>query len=282
MIRGLSGLLAAMVFLTSCASTVLIQSEPSGAVLTLDGRVVGTTPHFHTDRNISGYSLGVKIEAPGYTTRHAIIKKTKSINFGAVFPGMFLIFPLAWTMGYPAHEHFTLEPSEASYRPSATAQEADPLPVEPGAAPREIPGVLVTLRDNPAASRGVFVVGIGAQPCRGTSDILALEEQASVRLLRHYEVLERRGLEAVLNEAQRGMNGLFDEQSVVEAGQLAGAEGVVLIREACMGGQSFYSVKLVDCATGKQVWAATAEGRSLNVLLESVSEHLAWAATQGN
>jgi len=101
-------------------------------------------------------------------------------------------------------------------------------------------------------------------------------------LLRHYEVLERRGLEAVLNEAQRGMNGLFVEQSVVEAGQLAGAEGVVLIREACMGGQSFYSVKLVDCASGKQVWAATAEGRSLNVLLESVSEHMAWAAAQGN
>ena len=110
---------------------------------------------------------------------------------------------------------------------------------------------------------------------------MVLEEQASVRLLRHYQVLERRGLEAVLNEASRGMNGLFDEQSVVEAGQLAGAEGVVLIREGCLGGQSFYSAKLVDCTSGKQVWAATAEGRSLSVLVESISEHLAWAAQQG-
>lgn len=276
--RVLAGLLAALL-LTSCASTVLIQSEPSGAVVTLDGRVVGTTPHFHTDRKVSGYSLGVKVAAPGYTTRHTIVKKTKSINIGAIFPGGFFIFPLAWTLGYPSHVHYTLEPDQNTY--GSSLPPAEPVvEIEPGDLPREIPGILITLRDNPAASRGVFVVGLGAQPCRGTSDVMSLEEQASVRLLRHYEVLERRGLEAVLSEASRGMNGLFDEQSVVEAGQLAGAEGVVLIREACMGGQPFYSVKLVDCTSGKQVWAATAEGRTLNVLMESISEHLAWAAMQ--
>lgn len=277
MLRAVAGVLVAAVLFASCKSTVLIQSEPSGAVLTLDGRVVGTTPHFHTDRKVSGYSLGVKVEAPGYATRHTIIKKTKSLNFGALFPGMFLIFPLAWTLGYPAHQRIALQQDGSFGAPVEPVVDA---PV-PGAAPREIPGVLITLRDNPSAMRSVFVVGLGAQPCRGTGDAMVLEEQASVRLLRHYQVLERRGLEAVLNEASRGMNGLFDEQSVVEAGQLAGAEGVVLIREGCLGGQSFYSAKLVDCTSGKQVWAATAEGRSLSVLVESISEHLAWAAQQG-
>jgi|GEM_PF-931546 len=266
----------ALVSLNACKSTVLIQSEPSGAVLTLDGRVVGTTPHFHTDRKVSGYSLGVQLEAPGYQTKHGIIRKTHSVNPGAVVAGVVMLFPLAWTLGYDNVERFILTPSTSA--PRSVVEET--TAAVPGAAPREIPGVLVTLRDNPAASREVFIVGLGAQPCRGMGDVLALEEQTSVRLLRHYEVLERRNLEAVMNEASRGMNGLFDEQSVVEAGQLAGAEGVVLIREGCMGGQSFYSAKLVDCASGKQVWAATAEGRSLNVLLESISEHLAWAAAQ--
>ena len=246
--------------------------------MTLDGRVVGTTPHFHTDRKVSGYSLGVKIEAPGYQTRHSIVRKTHSVNVGAIFPGMFLLFPLAWSLGYDNVEHFSLVPQENT-SPYVVREAPAPL-ADPTAAPREIPGVLITLRDQPAAMREVFVVGLGTQPCRGMGDVLVLEEQASVRLLRHYEVLERRGLEAVLGEASRGMNGMFDEQSVVEAGQLAGAEGVVLIREGCMSGQSFFSVKLVDCGSGKQVWAATAEGRSLNVLMESISEHLAWAATQ--
>jgi hypothetical protein len=276
--RWVVGLCACMLF-ASCASTVLIQSDPPGAILTLDGKVVGTTPYFHTDRKVSGYSLGVKIEAPGYATKHTLVRKTKSVNIGAIFPGGFFIFPLAWTLGYPSHERYSLTP-DATNNASVVVSDAPVRREDLTDVPKEIPGILITLRDAPAQMREVFVVALDAAPCRGGGDVLSLEEQASVRLLRHYEVLERRGLEAVLSEAARGMNGLFDEQSVVEAGQLAGAEGVVLIRESCVGGQPFFSVKLVDCTSSKQIWAATAEGRSLSVLMESISDHLSWAAVQ--
>lgn len=257
--------------LTGCASSVMITSEPSGAQVTLDGRRVGTTPYYHTDTKVSGYSLGVQIEKEGYKTRNGMIKKTQFGNTGAIIGGIFIWPVLAWVLEYPAVAHYVLDWDSAAL-PQARIQEDDEAvaPVND-----EIPGILVTIKDAESPIRSVFVVSLDARPCRGTADPLVLEEQASVRLLRRYDVLERRGLDAVLAESQRGMNGLFDEESVVEAGLLAGAEGVVLLRESCLSGQPYYSAKLVECSTGRQVWAGTAEGRSLGMLMDVVEQKLA-------
>lgn len=257
--------------LMGCASSVMITSEPTGAQVTLDGRRVGTTPYYHTDTKVSGYSLGVQVEKEGYKTRSGIIKKTEFGNTGAIIGGIFIWPVLAWVLEYPAVAHYVLDWDSAALS-QTPAQKSDE---DPRKTDDEISGILVTIKDAESPIRSVFVVSLDARPCRGTADPLVLEEQASVRLLRRYDVLERRGLDAVLSETQRGMNGMFEEESVVEAGLLAGAEGVVLLRESCLSGLSYYSAKLVECSTGRQVWAGTAEGRSLGMLMDVVGQKLA-------
>jgi len=251
--------------LTACQSSVLITSDPPDAYVTLDGQLVGKTPYQHTDRKISGYNLGVKLEKHGFETEYDIIKRTRFGNPAALIAGCFFVFPWAWTLDYPTVVQFRME-SSLDERNS----ESNP------ASAREITeGVVVTIKEEASTIRSVFVVAVDAQNCGGSGDALMLEERAGVRLLRHYDVLERRDIDAVLNETQRSMNGLFDEDSVVEAGLLAGSEGVVLLRESCLAGAAYFSAKLVDCQTGRQVWAGTAEGRSLGQLMEAIMERLA-------
>ena len=257
-------ILAAVILLTSCQSSVLITSDPPEAYVSIDGRLVGKTPYQHTDRKVSGYNLGVKLEKDGYETEHDIVKRLKFGNAGALIAGCFLIFPFAWVLDYPAVVQYRMEPDFDA--PATAAHEA--------VSADDISGIVVTVKDEAPAIRNVFVVAVDARNCRGADDPLILEEQAGVRLLRHYDVLERRDIDAVLDESARGMNGLFDEESVVEAGLLAGAEGVVLLRESCVAGAPYFSAKLVDCGTGRQVWAGTAEGRSLSALMGVIAQRL--------
>lgn len=251
----------------SCSSQVLITSEPAGARVKLDGLEVGATPYLHRDAKISGYSLEVELQHPDYRTYQGVIHKAKSVNVGAAIGGI-VFWPLwAWVLGYPPVWHAWMTKVTP---PSAAGSAA----VQPAVAedPR---GVQVTLRpEEHAGIREVFVVALGATTCRGPGDPLALEELAAVRLLRHYRVLERRALDALLAEQRRSMDGLYEESSVVQAGSLAGAQAVVLLRESCVGGRSFLSAKLVACESGAQVWAATSEGGSLSELLDAVGRRI--------
>ncbi|MGB1076178.1 MAG: PEGA domain-containing protein [Flavobacteriales bacterium] len=255
----------AALVLAGCQSSVLITSYPTDAYVTLDGQLVGKTPYQHTDRKISGYNLGVKLEKHGFETEYDIVKRTRFANPAALISGCFLLFPLAWTLDYPAVVEFRMEPN-------LDEQTSESNPVSGG---EKAEGVVVTIKEEASLIRNVFVVAVDARNCAGLGDALMLEEQAGVRLLRHYDVLERRDIDAVLDESQRSMNGLFDEDSVVEAGLLAGAEGVVLLRESCLAGAPYFSAKLVDCQTGRQVWAGTAEGESLGQLMETITGRLA-------
>lgn len=258
-------ILAAVILLTSCQSSMLITSDPPEAYVSIDGRLVGKTPYQHTDRKVSGYNLGVKLEKDGYETEHDIVKRLEFGNAGALIAGCFLIFPFAWVLDYPAVVQYRMEPDFDAPASPATRE---------AMAADDISGIVVTVKDEAPVIRNVFVVAVDARNCRGADDPLILEEQAGVRLLRHYDVLERRDIDAVLDESARGMNGLFDEESVVEAGLLAGAEGVVLLRESCVAGAPYFSAKLVDCGTGRQVWAGTAEGRSLSALMGVIAQRL--------
>lgn len=260
---------AVPLLLAGCTSQVLITSQPSGARLKLDGLEVGTTPYLHRDAKISGYSLGVELQHPDHRTYQGVIHKVKSVNVGAAIGGI-VVWPLwAWVLGYPPVWHAALSPVSP---PTSTAMPAAAAPAPAGEDPR---GVQVTLRpEEHAGIREVFVVALGASTCRGPGDPLALEELAAVRLLRHYRVLERRALDALLAEQRRSMDGLYEESSVVQAGSLAGAQAVVLLRESCVGGRSFLSAKLVACESGAQVWAATSEGGSLSELLDAVGRRI--------
>ena len=251
-------LFALLVLFPSCTSSMRITSEPAGASVFADGLYVGETPMRHRDAKPSGTHLDVRLEKEGYETFEVRVSKDARLNVKALLGAMFVI-PLAWILGYPRARHFVL----------------DPVGGDAWDAPAAEGGTYVQVRTTQDVGGPVYVVVLEDQPCSSRGDVAILEASVGVRLMRHYDVLERRNLDVVLSETQRTMNGVFDESSVVEAGKLSGAKGVVLVRRRCADRRDFLSMRWVDCETGAQHWAATAEGASLDALMAELSAKLA-------
>jgi hypothetical protein len=97
--------------LASCASTTIIQSQPSGARLYLNGQPVGTTPYTMTDTKIVGSTTTVRLELPGYEPTNGALTRNEEFDVGACIGGMFLLFPFLWVMGYAPVHTFELRPA---------------------------------------------------------------------------------------------------------------------------------------------------------------------------
>jgi len=67
-------------FLLGCASTTLIKSNPPGAKLQVDGRSLGETPHFYTDKAVAGTTKAVTLKKEGYKDFNGYIKTGKVIG----------------------------------------------------------------------------------------------------------------------------------------------------------------------------------------------------------
>ena len=67
-------LLACAVVFAGCASTTVIQSEPTGAQLRIDGQPVGATPVTFTEQAVWLWTKHqVTLEAPGYNPYHGMM-----------------------------------------------------------------------------------------------------------------------------------------------------------------------------------------------------------------
>lgn len=140
--------------------------------------------------------------------------------------------------------------------------------------------IRVTRTDDVSDLNSVFVIPGNSLDCdQHTHAPEALAQYAGVRLGEHYKVLERKYLDMVLNEQSLGMSGVIYEASAVEAGCLQGSEGVVFCDVGCLQGQSMTSIKLVNCAEGLQVWAAS--GINANVV-DLMDEIIAVIATSSS
>lgn len=93
-------ILAASILLASCSSRTLIQSNPSGAKVYLNGESVGTTPYTHEDTKIVGSVTNVKLEKEGYESLNTSFSRNEQADAGAIVGGVFLLFPFLWTMKY--------------------------------------------------------------------------------------------------------------------------------------------------------------------------------------
>ena len=61
------------------------------------------------------------------------------------------------------------------------------------------------------------------------------------------------------------MTGLHDESTIVQAGKLSGATGVVLISRFCDAqGNTVTNARFVDCETGAPYWAAVSKNQSID------------------
>ncbi len=104
--RTVSLFLAATLLLSSCSSYTLIQSEPAGARLYINGERVGNTPYTHYDTKIVGSVNNVRLEKEGYQPLQTAFSRDEEVDFGAIIGGLFFLFPFLWTMKYkPAHTY---------------------------------------------------------------------------------------------------------------------------------------------------------------------------------
>lgn len=100
--------LAGCILLVSCSSKTLIQSNPSGAKVYLNGEAVGTTPYSHEDTKIVGSTTTVKLEKEGYETFNTSFSRNEKTDVGAIIGGVFVLFPFLWTMKYKPERTYEL------------------------------------------------------------------------------------------------------------------------------------------------------------------------------
>ena len=126
MVKSVSLLLAASVLLSSCASTTLIQSTPSGAVVYLNGENVGVTPYQHTDTKIVGSTTTVRLEKEGYEEFNTSFSRDEEVDAGAIVGGFLVLIPFLWAMKYKPTHSYELKPATPIQAPVQTQPVVEP------------------------------------------------------------------------------------------------------------------------------------------------------------
>lgn len=115
-------ILAGSLLFASCASSTMIQSNPSGAKVYLNGEAVGTTPYTYTDTKIVGSTTSVKLEKEGYETLNTSFSRSEQADVGAIIGGIFVLVPFLWTMKYNPSRTYELIPLSGNQQPKAKVQ----------------------------------------------------------------------------------------------------------------------------------------------------------------
>lgn len=121
-IKATSLMLATTMLLASCSSRTLIQSNPNGAKVFLNGESVGTTPYMHEDTKIVGSTTTVRLEKEGYSPFNGSFSRNEQADVGAIIGGVFVLFPFLWTMKYKPERSFDLVPIGDGTKALATEQ----------------------------------------------------------------------------------------------------------------------------------------------------------------
>jgi hypothetical protein len=94
-----------------------------------------------------------------------------------------------------------------------------------------------------------------------------LEDLMALGLLGAYDVIDRSVTASILEEHKLNMDGLFKESEFIEAGQLAGADAILTLQNACLGGMNVLKAKMVSVNSSLLLWSAIGKNpeRSLKV-----------------
>jgi hypothetical protein len=108
------------------------------------------------------------------------------------------------------------------------------------------------------SNKRVAVIGLNGSDCnKEIIDIQSISDVLSGALIDKYQIIERTQIQEILKEQKFQMTGLVDEESAVRAGNLIGAEAVVICRVSCIEGKKLYTAKMIDCQTGRQLWSGS-------------------------
>lgn len=99
-----------LAFASGCASTTVINSQPSGADVYIDGMKVGKTPYTLTDTKMVFQTSTIKLSKPGYEDVHANLPRFQELDVGTAIGGIFCLWPLwLWVGKYRPEQNYELE-----------------------------------------------------------------------------------------------------------------------------------------------------------------------------
>ena len=108
--------------MSSCISSTLIESNPPGAKVTIDGMPAGVTPLNYSDAKVVASTTQIKLEKPGYETKYVNLVRSEEIDLGAVIGGVICYIPFLWVMGYSPIHTYQLMPDESKIETLIPAQ----------------------------------------------------------------------------------------------------------------------------------------------------------------
>jgi len=101
----------------------MIQSQPSGANVFMNGSLVGTTPYTHTDTKIVGSCTTVRLEKEGYEPVNTSLCRNEQVDAGAIVGGLFVLVPFLWTMKYNDQHTYVLPEMEDEFESTTSKSE---------------------------------------------------------------------------------------------------------------------------------------------------------------
>ena len=106
--------------------------------------------------------------------------------------------------------------------------------------------------------KSIAILGKDGQDCRGKSS-QDLANDFSSGILQLYNVVDRSNLDIFIEEQRNSMSGLFEDSDYIEAGRLAGAEGIVFVSATCINKHTEIDITLSDTSSGSIQWSIHSE-----------------------
>lgn len=101
--------LSSTLVFSSCSSTTVISTEPSGARLYINGMKAGETPYTYTDTKIIGSATNLIFKKEGYEDKEVVMRRNEEVSVGAIIGGIFVLVPFLWAMEYIPDHNYELE-----------------------------------------------------------------------------------------------------------------------------------------------------------------------------
>jgi hypothetical protein len=137
------------------------------------------------------------------------------------------------------------------------------------------PEITFEAADTTYAINAVAVIGKKINDCSGNSssaDELAAYTENNI--LAHYDVIDRRHFEDILNEHRIQMSGVTLERTLIENGCMENAQGYLFVSSGCLLGDNMIELRLVHCETSSLVWSCTGINATAKQVLDKVREEL--------
>jgi hypothetical protein len=86
--------------LAGCSSATIINSEPQGAKVIVDGVEKGVTPYTYSDRKTIGSTTNILLKKEGYEDYNMLLVRNEEFDAAACAGGVFTLIPFLWIQKY--------------------------------------------------------------------------------------------------------------------------------------------------------------------------------------